>query len=387
MLELAWDRGVQVHPNVYGSVFGICAREREYDCVLRAWDAKAASDYERMPWEYTSALLAAVHLKKNERVFGMLDEVKANQVTDDKMYELVLGAACQTKQHELVCGILDCMHANGVDSTIGYRNTIRLAFKLGEYDFILELLRLMKEHDIDPTGAYKHQIMSLDNAGLHRQVLDAFEALRKEGCICDENTYGAVVTSAVQGKDRELALSILDDMEENTNLSMAITEVFPRAVRAAICTNQHRLVSDIFDFMGEAGVNVPEGVYVSAIRTAFKSKQYDFVMDILRKMNGSGVSTVDVNEAYTHVVMSFSKAECYDHVLRAFKAMRELGYEQDDVHCTTALRAAIKLNRDDDVVAICNGLGGTAFRRLYSIALKLARAATSKPWSTAFWIT
>ncbi|KAE9286789.1 hypothetical protein PR003_g26224 [Phytophthora rubi] len=332
--------------------------------------------------QYTSALVAAVRLKQKKQVFEILDEVKANEVKADKIYGRVVGVACITKQHELVCEILDYMHANGVDTAGMYVSARRLAFKSGEYDFVLELLRLMQKHGRDPTEDYKHQLMSLHKAGLHDRLQSVFEAMRKAGCVSDEDTYETAVDSAIRVKNRELLISILDDMKCNASLSRTPTAVFHRAVGVAVWTNQPQLLFDVFDFMDHTDT-ATSAVYTSGIRSAFKAKQYDFVFDILRKMTENGV---DASGEYSHAVMSFSKLECYDQVLRAFKAMRELGYGQEKVLCTTALRAATKLDRHDDVIAICNGLSGkpSVTTPLHSHALEQAHSTNKQGASQAY---
>ncbi|KAE9000538.1 hypothetical protein PR001_g18763 [Phytophthora rubi] len=194
--------------------------------------------------------------------------------------------------------------------------------------------------------------------------------------FCDEDVYGSAVDSAIRVKNHDLVMSILDDMKRNAGLSKTPTAVFSRAVGVAVLTNQPKLVWDVFDFMARTDMDA-SAAYVTAIRTAFKSTQYDFVFDILRKMTENGV---DASEEYSHAVMSFSKLECYDQVLRAFKAMRELGYGQEKVLCTNALRAATKLDRHDDVIAICNGLNGkpSVTTPLHSHALEQAHSTNKQ---------
>ncbi|KAE9266848.1 hypothetical protein PF008_g31512, partial [Phytophthora fragariae] len=305
---------------------------------------------------------AAVRLKQKNQVFEILDKMKANEVEDDKIYGRVIAAACQTKQHELVCEILDYMHASGVDTAGMFVSARRLALKSGEYDFVLQLLRLMKTHGMDPTEGYRYQIWSLHKAGLHDRLQSVFEAMRKAGCVCDKKMYGTAVDSAIQAKNRDLVISILDDMQRDAGLSKTPTAVFPRAVGVAVRTSQHQLVLDVFDFMHRTDMDA-SAAYVTATRTAFKSKQYDFVFDILRKMTENGV---DASGEYSHA-MSFSKLECFEHVLRAFKGMRECGYEGGEGIVTTAVEAAIKLERHEDVMAICNHDG-----RQYTFALGAA---------------
>ncbi|KAE9306887.1 hypothetical protein PF008_g21367 [Phytophthora fragariae] len=268
------------------------------------------------------------------------------------------------------------MHANGVDTAGMYVSAHRLAFKSGEYDFVLQLLRLMKTHGMDPTEQFKHHLMSLRKAGLHDRVESVFEAMRKAGCVRDEEMYGAAADSAIRVKNRDFVMSILDDMKRDAELSKTPTAVFRRAVGAAVWTDQPQLVLDVFDFMHHTDIDA-SAAYVTAIRTAFKSTQYDFVFDILRKMTENGV---DAREEYSHAVMLFNKLECYDQVLRAFKAMRELGYGQEKVLCTNALRAATKLDRHDDVIAICNGLNGkpSVTTPLHSHALEQAHSTNKQ---------
>ncbi|KAE9197695.1 hypothetical protein PF002_g22673 [Phytophthora fragariae] len=350
VLEYARGKRVRALPKVYRAVISAASEERQHAAVLRVWDALPSGHYKASPWDFATALVAAVRLRQRERVFEILDEVKASEVKVDKIYGRVVGAACQTKQHELVCEILDYMHANGVDCTSAYVRVHRLAFKSGEYDFVLQLLRLMKTHGIDPTEEYKHQIRSLHKAGLHDRLQSVFESMRKEGCVCDEEMYGTAVDSAIRVKNRDLAMSILDDMQRDAGLSKTPTAIFTRAVGVAVLTNQHQLALDVFDFMARTDIDASTA-YVTATRTAFKSKQYDFVFDILQKMTENGV---DASELYSHVVASFNKLEYYDQVLRAFKGMRECGYEGGKDIVTTAVHAANKTDRQGDVMTICN---------------------------------
>ncbi|KAE9078084.1 hypothetical protein PF010_g23264 [Phytophthora fragariae] len=350
VLEYARGKRVRALPKVYRAVISAASEERQHAAVLRVWDALPSGHYKASPWDFATALVAAVRLRQRERVFEILDEVKASEVKVDKIYGRVVGAACQTKQHELVCEILDYMHANGVDCTSAYVRVHRLAFKSGEYDFVLQLLRLMKTHGMDPTEEYKHQIRSLHKAGLHDRLQSVFESMRKEGCVCDEEMYGTAVDSAIRVKNRDLAMSILDDMQRDAGLSKTPTAIFTRAVGVAVLTNQHQLALDVFDFMARTDIDASTA-YVTATRTAFKSKQYDFVFDILQKMTENGV---DASELYSHVVASFNKLEYYDQVLRAFKGMRECGYEGGKDIVTTAVHAANKTDRQGDVMTICN---------------------------------
>ncbi|KAE9223172.1 hypothetical protein PF002_g15051 [Phytophthora fragariae] len=363
VLEYARDKRVRAFPRVYIAVISAATKKKQHAALMRVWDALPDGHYKPFPWEYTSALVAAVRLKQKNQVFEILDKMKANEVEDDKIYGRVIAAACQTKQHELVCEILDYMHASGVDTAGMFVSARRLALKSGEYDFVLQLLRLMKTHGMDPTEGYRYQIWSLHKAGLHDLLQSVFEAMRKAGCVRDEEMYGAAADSAIRVKNRDFVMSILDDMKRDAELSKTPTAVFPRAVGVAVRTSQHQLVLDVFDFMHRTDMDA-SAAYVTATRTAFKSKQYDFVFDILRKMTENGV---DASGEYSHAVMSFSKLECFEHVLRAFKGMRECGYEGGEGIVTTAVEAAIKLERHEDVMAICNHDG-----RQYTFALGAA---------------
>ncbi|KAE8969049.1 hypothetical protein PR003_g26225 [Phytophthora rubi] len=117
VLEYALGKRVRALPKVYRAVISAASEERQHAAVLRVWDALPSGHYKASPWDFATALVAAVRLRQRERVFEILDEVKASEVKDDNIYGRVVGAACQTKQHELVCEILDYMHANGVDCT------------------------------------------------------------------------------------------------------------------------------------------------------------------------------------------------------------------------------------------------------------------------------
>ncbi|KAE9280180.1 hypothetical protein PF008_g28200 [Phytophthora fragariae] len=308
-------------------------------------DMKRNADLSKTPTAVFPLAVEAAELT-NENQF--------NEVKDDNMYGRVVGAACQAKQHELVCEILDYMHANGVDCT-----------------------------------KYKHQIRSLHKAGLHDRLQSVFESMRKEGCVCDEEMYGTAVDSAIRVKNRDLAMSILDDMQRDAGLSKTPTAIFTRAVGVAVLTNQHQLALDVFDFMARTDIDASTA-YVTATRTAFKSKQYDFVFDILRKMTENGV---DASELYSQVVMSFTKLKYYDQVLRAFKGMRECGYEGGEDIVKIAVHAAIKTDRHDDIMAICNHDG-----RQYTSALVAAvrlkqkkQESLAKPNNTSlcvkYWTT
>ncbi|KAJ8552267.1 hypothetical protein ON010_g10279 [Phytophthora cinnamomi] len=381
--------------------------------------------YEQEEAVCTAAIIAAIKVDRYGDVLGTCDESGGKLSTSTRLYSFALAQARAANKQALVVSILNHIKNSptaarkpstaGKMATIAAKNSSLAKTRSDDTETVPEILsefnhclhsgeqgivgqerrdaqvctgqggelapqdlqgglwcRLTREGVPSPAACYTATLSAV-HLKKEKRVFEIFNEVKTH--TVKDDMYEIILGAACQMKQHKLVLEILDYMQASGVDSTAGYQNTRRPVFKL--GGRHRLVLDMIDFMNRAGVKTLAPVYVSATRTAFKSKQYDLVFDILQKMK-----EIEVSAGGGGGVPSRSDViQRSDQLLRAFKAMRECGYESNELLVQTALRAAIKLERHDDVISICNDLSGkaSASTRLNSRALEQAYASNNQP--------
>ncbi|RLN90577.1 hypothetical protein BBJ28_00020816 [Nothophytophthora sp. Chile5] len=181
VLESCWERDLSPTGDAYAAAFNNLSKANQFERVLRVFDVMRTEGAITKTWTYTTAVLAAMNLKRNELVFAIFNYMKDNNVDATDAYSSVLGAACKSKQHDLVFETLDHMSEDGLDTANAYKSIIGKAIDSAQHDFVFELLHRMIENRVDPAAEYSHVLRTACKSKQHDFVVEIFQHMQQNG--------------------------------------------------------------------------------------------------------------------------------------------------------------------------------------------------------------